>query len=136
MLAKNERLSFVLAALLAAAVPFASASTKAAETGSRTARDLYNLCREPANSGGRAVCLGYIGGVADILIDLHDYYDIRLPFNPALYTAGLTCFGHFDVDAARKAFLTSVERDDRNIDRIDALARLLMALHETWPCRR
>jgi hypothetical protein len=35
------------------------------------------------------------------------------------------------VDRAR-IMLPSAE----NIDRIDALARLLMALHETWPCRR
>jgi len=110
----------------------AHAGTAQAET----ARDLYNYCREPANSGGRDYCLGYIAGVVDALIDLHRLPEdpLRVPFNPTLYSAWYTCFGHLDAEVARKAFLASVEHDDRSVDRMPALDRLRMALRETWPC--
>jgi hypothetical protein len=39
-------------------------------------------------------------------------------------SAWYTCFGHLDAEVARKAFLASVEHDDRSVDRMPALDRL------------
>jgi hypothetical protein len=96
----------------------AHAGTAQAET----ARDLYNYYREPANSEGRDDCLGYIAGVVDALIDLHRLPEdpLRVPFNPTLYSAWYTCFGHLDAEVARPEGLFSIGGTRRQKRRSDA----------------
>src|SRR5712691_8791926 len=100
---KNRRFGVILAAT------FASVLAEAAETESLTARDLYNLCRKPPSSAEGGMCRGYIGGVVEMMMRVHNQL-LPAPPDPDLLAVQLTCFGRIDVNLAREAFLAKMER--------------------------